>query len=259
MMIPIGMYAYQRIMLIPTWSLEKIHFLFVGITAFFGSSVMNLGFIANHFFEQWGVNAVRAAHLEKEKTQVQFDNLKNQLNPHFLFNSLASLDSLILDQPDLARQFLRQLSKVYRYALKSQDSGLVSLEVEAEFVKNYISLLTTRFEDRLSIEIKLDPITLDYMVVPMTLQMLLENAIKHNRVNADTPLKIQIESEGLWLLVSNSVCRKERVETSNGKGLESLSSLYSFLGSRPLEVEEECGWFRVKVPLFLNGLSVLSS
>lgn len=258
LMIPLAMYAYQRLMPMPLISFDKLHLIFIGLTAFFGSSVMNLGFIANHFFEQWRANAVRAAHLEKEKAQVQFDNLKNQLNPHFLFNSLASLDSLILDQPDLARQFLRQLSKVYRYALKSQDSALVSLEEEVEFVRNYISLLTTRFNDQLSIEINLDPGTLDYQVVPMTLQMLLENAIKHNRVNASSPLRVRIESTGLWLQVSNSICLKERVETSNGKGLESLSSLYEFLGNRPLEVKSDEAWFRVQIPLFVKGLTELS-
>ena len=145
MMIPIGMYVYQRIVPLQPELFDKLHFLFIGLTAFFGSSVINLGFIANHFFEQWRENSVRAAQLEKEKIQVQFENLKNQLNPHFLFNSLASLDSLILDQPTLARQFLQQLSKVYRYVLKSQERGLVSVETEIEFVKNYIALLSTRF------------------------------------------------------------------------------------------------------------------
>ncbi len=257
MMIPVGMYAYQRIMPMRLVEFDKLHFVFIGLTAFFGSSVMNLGFIANHFFEQWRTNSVRAANLEKEKTQVQFDNLKNQLNPHFLFNSLASLDSLIMDNPALARQFLQQLSKVYRYVLKSQEKGLVRVETEAEFVKNYISLLTIRFADSLSVNIELDPLTLDYQIVPMTLQILLENAIKHNTIHAQHPLRITITSEGTWLTVANNTNPKENVENSNGKGLIGLSSLYQFLGKRPLKIERGPNQFSVRVPLILHSVSSL--
>lgn len=257
LMIPIGLYAYQRIMPMQLEPFDKFHFVFIGLTAFFGSSVMNLGFIANHFFEQWRKNSVRAAQLEKEKVQVQFENLKNQLNPHFLFNSLASLDSLILDNPTLARQFLQQLSKVYRYVLKSQDRGLVSVETEAEFVKNYISLLSTRFADYLSIDIHLDPPTLEYQIVPMTLQILLENAIKHNTINANHPLRITIKSEDAWLTVTNTINPKDRVENSNGKGLAGLSSLYEFLENRPLEIKEDPSLFSVRVPLIQHNESSL--
>jgi two-component system, LytTR family, sensor kinase len=256
-MIPIALYAYERVMPMREVSLDKIHFLFIGLTAFFGSSMINLGFIADHFFGQWRKNSVRAANLEKEKAQVQFDNLKNQLNPHFLFNSLASLDSLIMDNPELAREFLQQLSKVYRYVLKSQDKGLVRVEMEVEFVKNYISLLSTRFSDSLSVDIELDPLTLDHQVVPLTFQILLENAIKHNTIHVHHPLHITIRSEGDWLTVTNNTNPKENVENSNGTGLMSLSSLYQFLSKRPLEIERGDNQFTVRVPLMLRGVSSL--
>lgn len=248
-MIPIALYAYQRVMPLEV-SLDKIHFLFIGLTAFFGSSMINLGFIADHFFGQWRKNAVRAARLEKEKAQVQFNNLKNQLKPHFLFNSLASLDSLIMDNPELARQFLQQLSKIYRYLLKSQEKGLVRVETEAEFAKNYISLLSMRFPDSLSVDLELDPLTLDHQVVPLTLQILLENAIKHNTIHAQHPLRITITSEGDWLTVANNTNPKEKVENSNGTGLANLSCLYEFLGMCPLNIQKERESFYVKVPLF---------
>ncbi|TDB64202.1 sensor histidine kinase [Arundinibacter roseus] len=249
LIIPLGMYGVERFLPLRQTQFDKLHLVFIGLTAFFGSSVMNLGFIANHFFTQWRQNAVRAVNLEKEKTQVQFENLKNQLNPHFLFNSLASLDSLIHENPALARQFLQQLSKVYRYVLKSQEKGLVSLETEVDFVKNYISLLSTRFSDSLVVSIKLDPDSLDTQIVPMTIQILLENAIKHNQINAQNPLFITISSTTNWLSVINTIQRKAQVETSNGQGLSNLSSLYNFLEKRPLEITETGGMFEVKVPL----------
>jgi two-component system, LytTR family, sensor kinase len=247
--IPIGLYAFEHVIPQQYSQFDRLHMVFIGLTAFFGSSFINLGFIADHFFDQWRRNAVRAAHLEREKANVQFENLKNQLNPHFLFNSLASLDSLIMDNPALARQFLQQLSKFYRYILKSQDRGLVSVETEAESVKNYISLLSIRFADYLTIDMNLSPSVLDYQIVPMTLQILLENAIKHNAINAQQPLQITITGENAWLTVKNTVNAKARVEGSNRRGLADLSSLYEFMNNRPLEIKQATGWFQVRVPL----------
>lgn len=258
-MIPIGLYAVEHVNVLNSRSLDKLHFVFIGLTAFFGSSVMNLGFIANHFFEQWRKNAVRAANLEREKAQVQFDNLKNQLNPHFLFNSLASLDSLILDNPALARQFLQQLSKVYRYVLKSQDEGLVNLKTEMDFVSNYLSLLSIRFASHLSVELSLEEKDQNYQLVPMTLQILLENAIKHNVIDSDHPMTIKIRSQDEWMEVWNSLHRKQRVEGSNGKGLANLSSLYEFLGGRPMEIQQGEHYFSVRVPLFQPMISTPES
>ncbi|WP_229313092.1 sensor histidine kinase [Larkinella terrae] len=205
--------------------------------------------MASHFLKQWQENAVRASQLEKEKIQVQLDNLKNQLSPHFLFNSLSSLDGLIHENPELASQFLRQLSKVFRYVIQHKDKDLVSLTTEVDFINNYIYLLKTRFNGSLDIQLKIPSVYSDKAIVPVTLQILIENAIKHNVANVGQPLAIQIVADEQYVTVENNLQRKPRVETSNGQGLTNLKALYHFLSEKDVKVEEEKDWFRVKVPL----------
>ncbi|GAB2786931.1 hypothetical protein GCM10027275_34390 [Rhabdobacter roseus] len=227
---------------------NKLNLIFIALTAFFGSTLMNVGFIANHFFKRWKENALRAAHLEREKTQVQFDNLKNQVNPHFLFNSLASLDGLIQENPLLARNFLRQLSKVYRYVLQSQEQGVVTLETEVEFVKNYILLLETRFEGALRVSMAIEEKAYERLIVPVTLQVLIENAIKHNTVSTQYPLEIRIRADDRFLYVSNSTLHRQQPDTSNQQGLQNLQALYTYLSKEKVEIVESETNFEVRVP-----------
>ncbi len=233
----------------PYEHLNKLNVISFFFLAFMISTLISLGFIANHFFKRWQENATRAANLEKEKSQVQFDNLKNQLNPHFLFNSLTSLDSLIQDNPNLAREFLQQLSKVFRYVLQSKEKGLVSLNEELYFIKNYVELLKTRFGESLQINIDINSTDLDKQIAPVTLQILIENAIKHNIINQDKSLKISIFCFDNYLFVENNVQRKKQVESSNNQGLNNLKSLYSFLSEKQIMVSEDLNFFKVRVPL----------
>ncbi|MFN3847881.1 MAG: sensor histidine kinase [Spirosomataceae bacterium] len=226
--------------------LNIVTFFFLSFTI---STLISLGFIAFHFFEFWKENENRAANLEKEKSQVQFDNLKNQLNPHFLFNSLTSLDSLIQENPDLARKFLQQLSKVFRYVLQSKEKGLVSVQTELDFIKNYIQLLQTRFGESLKVNIDIKPDDLDKQIAPVTLQILIENAIKHNVISQSNVLNISILTYDDFLFVENNVQPKKQVETSNRQGLNNLKTLYEFLHPTPIEVIEELNIFKVKIPL----------
>jgi two-component system LytT family sensor kinase len=229
--------------------INRITVLNIMITVFLVNTVASLGFITSHFLIQWQENAVRASQLEKEKVQVQLDSLKNQLSPHFLFNSLSSLDGLIHENPDLASQFLRQLSKVFRYVIQHKDKDLVSLTTEVDFINNYILLLKTRFNGSLDIQVKIPPAFADKSIVPVTLQILVENAIKHNVANAGQPLAIQIIADEYYVIVENNLQRKLRVETSNGQGLTNLKALYHFLSEKDLKIEEQEDWFRVSVPL----------
>lgn len=189
---------------------------------------VNLGFFTAYFIHRWKDSLILAERLEKEKSAVQFDNLKNQLNPHFLFNALTSLNSLIFENPTLASQFLQQLSKVYRYVLQNKDKNFVSVQTEYDFIKNYISLLETRFQDAVSIEISIQDDIRERALVPVTLQILIENALKHNITDRDKPLKIEIFTMGDYLIVSNNLQLRKLVDTSNKQGLENLKSLYSF-------------------------------
>ena len=210
--------------------------------------LVNVARFAEYSLEKWRENALRATNLEKEKSQVQFDNLKNQLNPHFLFNSLTSLDSLIHENPTLASEFLRQLSKVFRYVLQNKEKGLVSLETELDFIKNYVALLQTRFGESLQINFNISKEVLDLQIAPVTLQILIENALKHNIINQANPLTINILNQENYLIIENKIQLKKQIETSNGQGLNNLKSLYSFLSEQEVLVEQN-GIFRVKVPL----------
>lgn len=209
----------------------------------------NGGLIGNHFFVEWKKSLIKQERLEKEKAEVHFENLKNQLNPHFLFNSLSSLNSLITDNPDLASQFLKQLSKVYRYLLENNQTDCVTLETEVNFVQNYISLLKTRFDGGLEVDIQQTPDFSKLRIVPVTLQILIENAIKHNVANEDSPLKISVYIEDGYLVVKNNHQPKTRVESSNKKGLDNLSALYFYTTGKEAVIDNTNGYFTVKVPL----------
>ncbi|GAA4447421.1 hypothetical protein GCM10023189_03830 [Nibrella saemangeumensis] len=234
--------------------LNPLNVITIGVVAFLANLLVALGFIANHFLNRWRENAVRAARLEKEKSQVQYDNLKNQLNPHFLFNSLSSLDGLIEENPALARQFLRQLSKVYRYVLQNKDKELVPLDTELDFIQHYIFLLKTRFDGAFSVIFDIPDHIADKAIVPVTLQILIENAIKHNVINAAHPLTVQISADDRFLRVANVIQRRSRVEASNGLGLSNLKLLYSFLSPKPVDVQDDGERFCVRVPLLESAV-----
>jgi len=217
---------------------------------------VNLAYFGVYFFDQWKMKILETERLAKEKAltqkehaRVQYDNLKNQLNPHFLFNSLASLNSLIFENQELASQFLQQLSKVYRYVLENKDRELVSLQTETKFIQHYLMLLKTRFGDGFITDIQIESGKEGKSIVPITLQILIENALKHNKVGEASPLRVCIRTEGDFLIVSNNLQKKTMVETSNGMGLENMRTLYEYLSPNPIEILEEEKKFTIKVPL----------
>ena len=192
---------------------------------------------------------MQSTRLEKDKTEIQYQNLINHLNPHFLFNSLTSLNSLIMTEPKMASKFLQKLSLIYRYILQNKEKDVVTLEQELGFVKHYIDLQKSRFEAGLEININIEKDSLASGIVPVTLQNLFENAIKHNTVGEENPLIINVFIEGDYLIVINNLQRKKFVETSNKQGLDSLKNLYKYLTPKPLEAIETEKEFLVKVPL----------
>jgi len=191
----------------------------------------------------------KAQLLEKEKVVVLYENLKQQLNPHFLFNSLTSLSGLIETDPKLAGNFLDQMSKIYRYILLNRDRELVSLKEELNFVKVYFNLQKTRFRQGLQINMDVDPEQLHKSITPVTVQNLVENAIKHNIIDIDSPLVIEIFTETDYLIVRNNLQKKNMVETSNKQGLAGLKSLYHYLTPKPIVIEETEKYFVIKIPL----------
>ena len=191
----------------------------------------------------------KAQLLEKEKALVMYENLKQQLNPHFLFNSLTSLSSLIQQDQRIAKQFLDQMSKIYRYILKNRDSELVPLTEDIKLVQVYTQLQQTRFQKGLRVNINVNEEYYHRKIVPVTLQNLIENAIKHNIIDVDTPLIIDIFVEDDHLIIRNNLQRKNVVDTSNRQGLGSMQSLYRYLDNRPVVIQENSTYFTVKIPL----------
>lgn len=187
--------------------------------------------------------------ITSENIRSQFEALRQQLNPHFLFNSLNSLKSLVSTQPRQAEEFILQLATVYRYQLKHRSHDLVSLEEEMSFIKSYIFLLKIRFEDTLKIDLTIDTSYLEKLLVPLTLQLLLENAVKHNVISNAAPLSIHIVAENNHLEVSNKIQLRQEVEGSSNFGLYNLDKQYRFLADEAITIQKNDALFSVKVPL----------
>ena len=191
----------------------------------------------------------KAQLLEKEKALVMYEGLKQQLNPHFLFNSLTSLSSLIDVEPKTAGKFLDSLSKTYRYILKSRDNETVPLADELTSASNYVKIQQTRFEKGFSVSIRVPEESLHRKIVPVTLQNMIENAIKHNIMDEDSPLVVEVFVQDNYVFVRNNLQKKKYVETSNKQGLVNLQSLYRYLTSQPVEITTDDNFFTVKIPL----------
>ncbi len=233
---------------IDTFFYKTKWFLYLGILAVCALIYAFVKFRANERVKIYNLQ-MQSTRLEKDKTEIQYQNLINHLNPHFLFNSLTSLNSLIMTEPKSASKFLQKLSTIYRYILQNKDKEVVSLSQELDFVKHYIDLQKSRFDEGLEIHIDIDKEHLMSGIVPVTLQNLFENAIKHNSVEEDKPLIIKVFINGEYLFVKNNLQRKKFVDTSNKQGLESLKNLYKYLKDKPLETIETTDEFVVKVPL----------
>lgn len=189
----------------------------------------------------------RLAEAESQLAQYRYDTLKNQLNPHFLFNALNTLSGLIYIDAEKADAFTHRLSKLYRYILDVQKQEVVPLETEMNLVSDFIYLNNIRFNDQIKVEIQLDA-TGGY-VAPMALQLLLENAIKHNRVSEKEPLHILIKSTPTNVIVENNLQPKLEKEPSHEMGLTNLEERYKALTDIPIDLKQTETHFTVSIPL----------
>jgi sensor histidine kinase YesM len=206
------------------------------------------------FFEKWRKLVDEAEQLKKENLQSQLEGLKGQVNPHFLFNSLNSLSSLISDDPEKAEKFLDEMSKVYRYLLRTNEDGLTTLDAEMQFIYSYFHLLKTRYGDGLDMEIIIDERYLQHQLPPLTLQMLVENAVKHNMILKNHPLKILIMTTNSGkLVVSNNLQRKDRMVSSNKVGLTNIVNKYRLMKQEEITVRDDGKEFAVVVPLIAQS------
>jgi LytS/YehU family sensor histidine kinase len=187
--------------------------------------------------------------LKRESLEAQLDALKTQVNPHFLFNNLNTLSAVIPDNPKQAVDFVQQLSKVYRHILEVKNEQSIYLKEELEVLRAYAFLLKTRFGDNLDISIEVADEKLQQKIVPLSLQILMENAIKHNIVSAARPLKIGVYAENGKLVVSNNLQKRQQSVESTGIGLDNIRNRYKLLGDKQVDVQEGPSSFTVSIPL----------
>ncbi|HLO58334.1 MAG TPA: histidine kinase [Bacteroidales bacterium] len=207
-------------------------------------------FTALEFFKMWKEGLIKQETLQRKALEMQLETLKNQVNPHFLFNSLNTLTTLVHKDPDMAEKLIINLSDSYRYILEQRDKKLVSLAVETEFVDNYLALQQTRFGGNLIVKKEL-PASDDLFVIPLSVQMLVENAIKHNVITSDSPLTLELFVEGDFLVVRNNLQVKTTV-VSGKVGLENIRQQYALISGKEPEIVRSASHFTVKIPLIKN-------
>lgn len=200
------------------------------------------------FLLEWRSAAIQAEQMKSERLKWQYQSLKDQLNPHFLFNSLNVLSNLVYENADQANAFIEKLASIYRYVLDVQYEELVSLQKEVDFAQNYLQLQELRFGAKLSYAIEVEE-NLELNLPPLTLQLLLENAVKHNAATKTNPLKIKIRKTGNCLTVTNSFHPRSTTSGKSGIGLTNIKERYAFLTDREVKITPSEESFEVSVPL----------
>lgn len=199
---------------------------------------------------KWKLNIAEMERYKKENAEYKFETLRTQLNPHFLFNSFNTLSSLIFEDQQKAANFIRDLSDVYRYVLENKSRDTILLSEEVRFIKSFVYLYQLRFDNKLTVVIQISDDLLHKLIAPMTLQLLVENAIKHNIISQKKPLEITITSnQDASIVVKNNLQKKNTEVISSEIGLKNIISRYAYLTGRPVEITENENEFVVKVPL----------
>ncbi|MFO7719163.1 MAG: histidine kinase [Gillisia sp.] len=235
---------------------EKFQFYFIAllITLF-----ISLFFHAFYFYKELQKSKINEQKIIAGTASAKFESLKNQIDPHFLFNSLNVLTSLIEENPENAQKFTTSLSKIYRYVLEQKDKELVSMEEELNFARTYMDLLKMRFEDSVSYEVPPILSNPEAKVVPLSLQLLLENAIKHNTVSESKPLHIRIYEEGNYLVVENNFQKKEVLNPRRGVGHANIINRYHIVTNRKVVIDQDSDKFQVKLPVLTQKITVMET
>lgn len=229
---------------------------------FFGISItviINLLFTLIYFYKEIAERKITASQFVAKTETARYESLKSQLDPHFLFNSLNVLTSLIGENPALAEKFSTKLSKVYRYVLEQKSKDLIPLQEELDFARTYMDLLKMRFEEAIVFEIPETSSYDDLKIVPLSLQILLENAVKHNVISNDLPLIIKIFEEKGNLIVQNSLNKKSSLDKSTKIGLKNITDRYALITKRNVIIREEGDSFMVSLPLLTQKIKNMNT
>ncbi len=235
---------------------EDLSYYGVALVVAIGASVV---FHTIYFYRTWQENRIKEQKIIAGTASAKFDALKNQLDPHFLFNSLNVLTSLIEEDPEQAQRFTTSLSKVYRYVLEQKDKDLVSVDEELQFAKTYVRLLKMRFEDSIVLDIPEKSTNPEARIVPLSLQLLLENAVKHNVVSAQRPLQIKVYEDNGMLVISNNLQEKQVIKRDSGVGLANIRQRYDILTHRKVIIEQTATEFIVRLPLLTKYISTMET
>jgi hypothetical protein len=220
--------------------------------------IVSLAIHAFYFYKALQETKVKEQKIIATTANAQFESLKNQIDPHFLFNSLNVLSSLIEENPENAQKFTTSLSKIYRYVLEQKDKELVAVEEELAFAKIYMQLLAMRFENSISYELP-ENTNVDAKVVPLSLQLLLENCIKHNIVSSSKPLHIKISIEDNQLVIENNWQKKEVLSDGKGVGLQNIVNRYALLTERQVKIIQNEISFKVYLPILTKQILIMKT
>lgn len=228
------------------------HSLLIGSTIEILFFILALAGKNKRIVEEWQVSEIKVERIEKALAAADFENLKKQIGPHFLLNCMNTLSHLLYEDKRRAEIFIKHLSQVYRHLLKTRREPAISIGEEVDFVRSYMYLQKIRFGDR--VQIRLDIKEHTFKVVPIALQMLIENAIKHNEVSDEKPLIIKVYHDALegFLAIENSLQPKLETGPSCGIGLDNIKKRYSYLTDRTVEVIKTTNHFIVKLPVLCN-------
>ena len=232
----------------------------VHVFTIIGAIIIAVFFHARGFMMNWKASQTQKSNkieiVAKTET-AKFESLKNQIDPHFLFNSLNVLTSLIGENPKQAERFTTKLSKVYRYVLEQRNKELIPLEEELKFARTYMELLQMRFEDAIQFDIPTTISNEELKIVPLSLQLLLENAVKHNVVSSNKPLKLRIFEANDSLIIENNVNPKEAIGKSTKVGLRNITDRYNLLTKRNVEITNDGAVFKVSLPLLTKNNQIM--
>lgn len=206
-------------------------------------------YYASFFMKYWRLAIIRQEELEKENMATRYEALKAQTDPHFFFNSLNVLSSLVDEDKEMAQKFIKELANIYRYVLEQKDNEMSTISEEISFIEKYVFLQKIRFENGIFLNINISDDDLNKKTISLALQILFENIFKHNAISEEFPIYINISSRDNYLIVENNINNKRTKPLSNKIGLENIKARYSFFTEEKVIIEHTEDFFRVKLPL----------
>ncbi|KAF0195120.1 MAG: putative signal transduction histidine kinase [Bacteroidetes bacterium] len=242
-----NIWAIEHFLGVPMNQGEKVSFVATGLLITFMISAI---YASVSFFLEWKSNMLKTQALEKANMEARYETLRNQVNPHFLFNSLNTLLMLVNDNP-VASRYVESVSEFMRYMLNSREKEVVLLRDEIKMAREFVYIQQSRFGEKLSVSFDVQENFFHYAVPPLALQMLIENALKHNVISRDNPLHVKVYvADDSWLVVENNIQPKIDKEPSTGVGLANIRDRYLFLSGKEVIVKQKDNKFVVMLPLF---------